>query len=249
MNGPPGQPSASRNDFRRTAAIAGIVLTGVAIVVASVAISVAVITLFVQPSLSNELSDGARLQHIESAGLLVLQLSTIVLTLAVAIGWGPLASTVGWRPPTANAGTYGQIFTTAIILLLVTTFAAFFLFPQQFEQDISVFRPMIVHETWPIAVVALTLGAPLSEELLFRGLLLGALVRQRVSALSAGLVTNTMWTALHAGYSLVGLIEVFLAGVLLTWAFLVTRSVWVPIAIHVFYNTVSLAVIVLFFTQ
>jgi len=79
-------------------------------------------------------------------------------------------------------------------------------------------------------------GAPLAEELLFRGFLLGALSRASLGFFGAALVTTLAWTVLHAGYSGFGLVEVFIAGLFFCWVLWRTGSLWAPIFCHALYN-------------
>jgi membrane protease YdiL (CAAX protease family) len=82
----------------------------------------------------------------------------------------------------------------------------------------------------------MTVGAPLSEELLFRGFLLGALAHSRLGFVGAAVVSSAAWTALHGGYSLVGLADVFATGLLFCWLIWRTGSVLVTIFCHAAYN-------------
>jgi Type II CAAX prenyl endopeptidase Rce1-like len=83
----------------------------------------------------------------------------------------------------------------------------------------------------------LALGAPLAEELLFRGFLLSALARTRAGFAGAALISTSLWTALHAGYSLIGIVEVFTIGLFFSWMLWRTGSLRVPIFCHALYNS------------
>jgi membrane protease YdiL (CAAX protease family) len=84
--------------------------------------------------------------------------------------------------------------------------------------------------------LAVGIGAPLSEELMFRGLLLPALALTRLGFAGAAIVATALWTALHWGYSITGLIEVAIFGLLLSWLFWRTGSLRVPLFCHALYN-------------
>jgi len=86
-------------------------------------------------------------------------------------------------------------------------------------------------------------GAPLAEELLFRGFLLSALARSRLGFWGAAIVCSGLWTALHAGYSLAGVIEVFLIGLYLSWLLWRTGSLRVTLFCHGLYNALVLVVL------
>ena len=66
-------------------------------------------------------------------------------------------------------------------------------------------RPLVqlFGEQWLLALLVVGVGAPLSEELLFRGFLLSALARSRLGFAGGAVITTAWWTALHAGYSAV----------------------------------------------
>jgi membrane protease YdiL (CAAX protease family) len=87
------------------------------------------------------------------------------------------------------------------------------------------------------------IGAPLSEELLFRGFLQAALARSRLGFAGGAVIASLLWTALHAGYSIPGIIEVFVIGLFFSWLLWRTGSLLVPIVCHALYN--SLIVFVL----
>ena len=57
------------------------------------------------------------------------------------------------------------------------------------------------------------------------------------------LISTALWTALHAGYSAVGIVEVFLIGLFFSWLLWRTGSLRVAIFCHALYN--SLIVLVL----
>jgi membrane protease YdiL (CAAX protease family) len=96
---------------------------------------------------------------------------------------------------------------------------------------------------WLMGLVVVGVGAPLAEELLFRGFLFSALAGSRVGLLGAALLTSAAWTALHAGYTLNGLAEVFLVGLFFSWLLWRTGSLRVAIFCHGLYNTLVVMVL------
>ena len=75
----------------------------------------------------------------------------------------------------------------------------------------------------------------------------GALAQSRLGFWGAALISSLLWTALHAGYSLVGLAEVFAIGLFLSWLLWRTGSLRVAIFCHALYN--SLIVLALRFVD
>jgi membrane protease YdiL (CAAX protease family) len=92
-------------------------------------------------------------------------------------------------------------------------------------------------EDWLLAAAVIGIGAPLSEELLFRGFLLSALAQTRLGFWGAAAISSALWTALHAGYSAVGILEVFVIGLFFSWLLWRTGSLRVPIFCHAVYNS------------
>ncbi len=56
--------------------------------------------------------------------------------------------------------------------------------------------------------------------------------------LGTGILTAVLWTGLHYGYSVFGLIEVLGIGLYFSWLLVRTGSLWVTIFCHAVYNTV-----------
>lgn len=100
---------------------------------------------------------------------------------------------------------------------------------------------------WVMAVAAIGFVAPLTEELYFRGLLLGWL-KQRMGALAAVVASAAVFGLVHfnfldhqgaAGWYVTGVVTA--VGVLTAAAALRTGSLWTSFAIHSGYNTVLIS--------
>lgn len=90
--------------------------------------------------------------------------------------------------------------------------------------------------TLGLAVLAIGISAPLGEEMLFRGFLFNALKRR--FGLATGMALSAaLFTAGHS-YAL-GLLPVFLVGLLLAWVYHTSGSLWTSIFLHATNNTVS----------
>jgi hypothetical protein len=103
--------------------------------------------------------------------------------------------------------------------------------------DLRPFVNLIRGPDWALTAAVVGIGAPLSEELLFRGFLLSALARTGLGFWGAALISTALWTGLHIGYSLVGIIEVFILGMFFSWLLWRTGSLRVPIFCHAAYNS------------
>ena len=91
-----------------------------------------------------------------------------------------------------------------------------------------------------LAVPGAVLGAPLAEELIFRGALFAGLVQSRLGRPGAVVITAALWALGHAGaapWMFVGVI--FLMGLILGVLLLRFGTIWVTIACHTAWNAVT----------
>ena len=127
----------------------------------------------------------------------------------------------------------------ALLLMLPLSLAinalSYAISPQGYIADYQQFKAMAQSSTFWGSFIGIAVGAPIWEEFLFRGFLLGPL-SAAFGFWPAALLVSGAWTLLHFGYSLAGLLEVFLVGLYFAWLLRRTGSLWVPIACHAGYN-------------
>lgn len=167
----------------------------------------------------------------------VFQALTIVLTLlASGLLGGRVRDVLALHAVPGGWRTYAAAILALAALQVLLSGVQYSLLKNDMLTDLRPFIGLIRGADWALAAVVLGLGAPLSEELLFRGFLLGALAR-RLGYWAAAVVSTVLWTGLHAGYTLVGLAEVFLIGLVLSWLLWRTGSLRVTIFCHALYNS------------
>ena len=115
--------------------------------------------------------------------------------------------------------------------------------PDDWMRDLEQYQSLVQSDQWWIFAVVVGIGAPASEELLFRGFLLPALAQSRIGYWGGAIITSAGWTALHWNYSIVSLIEVFLIGLFFCFVLWRTGSLWVTIICHGAYNLALLSFI------
>ena len=81
--------------------------------------------------------------------------------------------------------------------------------------------------------------APLYEEIFFRGFAFKAVEYSRLGRIGAVILTALAWSALHIQCDFFGVVDVFVGGLLLGWARLRSKSVCVPIVMHIVQNLVA----------
>lgn len=88
----------------------------------------------------------------------------------------------------------------------------------------------------PLLWIAVGISAPLFEEILFRGFFFEGLRNSTFSTLGAILLTSACWAIIHMQYGWFEIISIFFIGILLAIAKLKTKSLYVPIAMHMLMN-------------
>jgi HAD superfamily hydrolase (TIGR01509 family) len=91
----------------------------------------------------------------------------------------------------------------------------------------------------PLLWVAVIAGAPLSEEVVFRGFLFKGILHSRLGGVGAVLLTSLIWAAVHHQYDLYGIATIFVIGLLLGTARMKTDSVYPGIVMHALMNLIA----------
>ena len=133
------------------------------------------------------------------------------------------------------------------LIALATVFATlvFAFNPEALRHDLQPFSEMMKSRTWWLILLAAGVGAPIAEELLFRGLIFGGLRRSPLGFAGATIVTALSWALLHANYSVYGISAITLIGIYLGWLRERTGSLLTPIVCHGSYNSLIILLMVL----
>lgn len=84
--------------------------------------------------------------------------------------------------------------------------------------------------------LAMALGAPIQEEVLFRGFMFRGIAESRAGWIAAILLPNIFWTSLHVQYAWQTMLLIFAMGVVLGLARRFSHSVALPMALHILWN-------------
>jgi len=87
-----------------------------------------------------------------------------------------------------------------------------------------------------LIIPSLAIGAPLIEELIFRGQLFTALSRTRLGVSGTAVVTSASWALLHASEPWLMIGMIFIMGLVLGYLLYRFGSIWVPIVCHSVWN-------------
>jgi uncharacterized protein len=171
------------------------------------------------------------------AFLAAFQLAAVVLTLCAARFFrGDRVAFMALSLPAGGVGSAAKW--VALMMLLASGYAAAVFAVDQgaLLGDVKPFADIMHSRTWWTVFLAATVGAPIAEETLFRGLMFGVLKASPVGGIGAGLVTACVWASVHAQYSAYGLGAIFLIGLYLAWVREKTGSLIAPMLCHGVYN-------------
>jgi membrane protease YdiL (CAAX protease family) len=168
-----------------------------------------------------------------------LQIAIILLTLLAAGFFSSArAEVLALRRPSQG----WRVLPLALVPLFVVTMAwtgmLMLVKPEAVLHDLRPFQEILHSNAFWLMLIVIGIGAPLSEELLFRGFLFSGLAQSRLGFLGAGILTSLLWATLHYGYSIFGLIEVLGIGLYFAWLLVHTGSLWVSMFCHAVYNSV-----------
>lgn len=90
----------------------------------------------------------------------------------------------------------------------------------------------------PLALlwIAAVVFAPWFEEFFFRGFLFAGWLRSRLGPVGTVAITSALWAALHIQYSVYGMVQILIIGIVLGIMRLRTKSLWSPLLMHFAWN-------------
>jgi membrane protease YdiL (CAAX protease family) len=151
------------------------------------------------------------------------------------LGLGRMPRSVWWMAPVATIGAYVGV-------------VAYSLLAEAFGLDVLVPESTVPWEitreasTLALAGVAAVIGAPIAEELLFRGYFFGGLAA-RWGFWPAALLSGALFSANHLDPG--SFLPFWGVGVLLAWLFWRTETLWASIVMHLCFNGISFALLAL----
>lgn len=176
--------------------------------------------------------------------LIAFQAASILLTILAAAAFGKgRERLLPLSPP--SGGTLAVFVSVAALLVLASFYGAaiYLLDKRAIITDAQPFVQILQSRTWWLMLIAAAVGAPIAEELLFRGFLYGVLRRTAAGIAGAALVSSFVWACMHASYTIYGMAAIFLIGLYLAWVREKTQSLITPIVCHGLYNGLIVAVL------
>ena len=150
-------------------------------------------------------------------------------------GWRPVgfvAPPLPQGPMLAGLVLLASLGLGAMYVTTVTALGIDMLVPPRLPHELLAEGPVRL-----LSIAGVGVAGPLIEEVFFRGFLLAALV-QPLGAFRAAVVASAVFAAAHASIAVV--LPLFLTGLLLSWLYLRTGSLWPPFAAHAAQNLLAL---------
>lgn len=180
----------------------------------------------------------AQLQDIGGDGVavtLIIAASTPVQVLLLFLfAWRRSASAVaylGLTPPTRNELVFGLV---AVVGLIAVGNLLSWLLGQDIVTPFqsNIYRTASAAGWLPLLWLAVVVGAPIGEEILFRGFLFRGWLRSPRDAWPVIVGAALIWAVMHVQYDLYIVFWVFVSGVLLGWLRWATGSTLLTVLLH-----------------
>ena len=146
---------------------------------------------------------------------------------------------LGLSPP---AGASTIALSAACLVLSIGFLIVFVSLAERFGPDILVPEPLDVDRLGSgaflvVNVAIAVLAGPFAEEIFFRGFLLAALV-PALGTLRAAALASALFAVAHVDVGV--MVPFFFTGLLLSWLYLRTRSIWPPMLAHAGQNALAI---------
>ena len=230
--------------------LAAVGMSVLAVVAATIfAIAVVIGVLAVRPDFGAVMMDQTRLTAalkepmLLTISILAWQIPMVLIALWMARSYGGRGRDVLALRSVPSLSTVLLALAGVALITIPFDIVGHVFFRDTVRSDLNPFVEMSRSSWWPVIALAIAVGAPLSEELMFRGFLQSALARTGLGFVGATLITATSWAVLHWQYSVLGLVQVFLIGLYLSWLLWRSGTLWLPIIVHGVYNAVSFTLI------
>jgi uncharacterized protein len=211
--------------------------------------AVSVAPLAIAGALGNVHFDGKFLARLADPGVsaMILGGSIAAQLLATALlvwstQWrgGNAVKTLALRAPIGGVRSYLWAVPAFVLFGAVSGAFVQWLSPKANLADTEVMLRLAHSPAWWLMALVAIVGAPLYEELAFRGFLFSALARTPLGLIGTAIVTSFLWALIH-GYSVAGISTIFALGIALSAILWRTGSTRVTMACHGAYNAMAFA--------
>ncbi|MEH6808828.1 MAG: type II CAAX endopeptidase family protein [Hyphomonas oceanitis] len=158
---------------------------------------------------------------------------------------------LGQRGVAREVSQLGDVNVTIAVFTLIAVAASLFISSLVSNVFVSIFGPegLSVSEQMQVImrfsktlelIFAVVLVAPVVEEFIYRGLLMGVLLDRGWTPLAATLLAGAIFSLLHIQYGWIGIVSVFVMGITFGFLRIAGGGLFAPILAHAIGNAVSL---------
>ncbi len=148
---------------------------------------------------------------------------------------GRAGQTLALRQPIGGASDYLWAVPAFVVFGLAVGLLVQWLWPKANLADTQMMLKFAHSPIWWLLGLLAVVGAPIYEELTFRGFLFSTLAKTSLGVIGTAVITSFLWALIH-GYSLQGIGTIFLLGLALSAILWRTGSTRVTMACHAAYN-------------
>jgi uncharacterized protein len=165
-------------------------------------------------------------------------IATLLLLWSTQWRGGRAADTLALRRPIGGSSSYLWAIPAFVIFGLLAGVVVQWLSPKANLADTQVMLKFAHSSNWWLLGLVAVVGAPIYEELTFRGFLFSSLARTSLGIAGTAVITSFLWALIH-GYSIAGVATIFALGLALSAILWRTGSTRVTMACHAAYNTMA----------
>ncbi len=151
---------------------------------------------------------------------------------------GRVVDTLSLGKPIGGSISYLWAIPAFVVFGVLSGLVAQWLSPKANLADTQVMLKFAHSPIWWLLGLVAIVGAPIYEELTFRGFLFSALAKTSLGVIGTAVITSFLWALIH-GYSLAGVSTIFMLGLALSAILYRTGSTRVTMACHAAYNSMA----------
>jgi uncharacterized protein len=185
-----------------------------------------------------DLTDPGTVTLVLGGALAAQAVATLLLLWSSKWRGGRVVDTLALRKPFAGSTSYLWAIPAFVVFGALAGIVVQWLSPKANLADTQMMLKFAHSPIWWLLGLVAIVGAPIYEELMFRGFLFSALAKSAIGFVGTAVVTSFLWALIH-GYSVAGIGTIFILGLALSAILYRTGSTRVTMACHAAYNSMA----------
>ena len=185
-----------------------------------------------------DLTDPGTIALVLGGSLAAQAVATLLLVWSSKWRGGLAVDTLSLGKPIGGASSYLWAIPAFVVFGALSGVIVQWLSPKANLADTQMMLKFAHSPIWWLLGLVAVVGAPIYEELTFRGFLFSALAKTSLGVIGTAVITSVLWALIH-GYSIAGVSTIFVLGLALSAILYRTGSTRVTMACHAAYNTMA----------